>query len=384
MLRRAVGHRRDVSRPTRSSTARARRLTASATVSDVAGNSTTATSAPVKIDQTAPSTTASSVPDWSNTERHADAVGDRHALGRRGDALHGRRRLDPDRRRRSSSRPKACTRSTFWSIDHAGNVETAHTATVKIDLTAPSITVTQSPAANGAGWNNTDVTVTFTCGDCAVGYRVVHVAADGHEPRAPARASPGPRSTTRATRRRRRRRSTSTRPPPTIVGVVPRRERQRLVQRAGHGRRGRAPTRCRALRRARLADDAVDRRRVAVGRGYGRGRRGQHAERDGERYQHRPDAARRSRRRLRRRRPAGTRDRSRSTGRATTTCRVSRRARLTRSSRPRASRPSRRRSPTRPATRRRPTSRSVSTRRRRRSSGRRRRRRTATAGTTPT
>jgi hypothetical protein len=53
----------------------------------------------------------------------------------------------------------------YWSVDKAGNVETARTATIKIDKTNPTINHTQLPAANEAGWNNSDVTVTFECAD---------------------------------------------------------------------------------------------------------------------------------------------------------------------------------------------------------------------------
>lgn len=39
------------------------------------------------------------------------------------------------------------------------------TVTIKRDATAPTIVGAPSPAPNGNGWNNGDVTVTFTCGD---------------------------------------------------------------------------------------------------------------------------------------------------------------------------------------------------------------------------
>jgi hypothetical protein len=53
---------------------------------------------------------------------------------------------------------------TASCADNAGN--TGHASyNVKVDKTAPSITATAAPAANGNGWNNTDVTVTFTCAD---------------------------------------------------------------------------------------------------------------------------------------------------------------------------------------------------------------------------
>ncbi len=42
-------------------------------------------------------------------------------------------------------------------------------ATVSLDKTPPTITATQSPAASGSGWNNTQVTVTFTCADSLSG-----------------------------------------------------------------------------------------------------------------------------------------------------------------------------------------------------------------------
>ena len=48
--------------------------------------------------------------------------------------------------------------------DKASNGQTAND-TVKIDTVKPQISGSQSPAANGDGWNNTDVVVSFTCAD---------------------------------------------------------------------------------------------------------------------------------------------------------------------------------------------------------------------------
>ncbi len=56
--------------------------------------------------------------------------------------------------------------STGTCTDKAGNAAAAATATgINIDTTKPVITGVAAPAANGAGWNNTNVTVTFTCAD---------------------------------------------------------------------------------------------------------------------------------------------------------------------------------------------------------------------------
>jgi hypothetical protein len=54
---------------------------------------------------------------------------------------------------------------SYHAVDKAGNVETAHTLAVQIDLTAPTITSSQAPAANSAGWNNSNVSVSFSCAD---------------------------------------------------------------------------------------------------------------------------------------------------------------------------------------------------------------------------
>ena len=55
------------------------------------------------------------------------------------------------------------------AVDLAGNVEPPNTSAVRIDRTAPTITGTRSPAANAAGWNNTPVTVIFSCDDATSG-----------------------------------------------------------------------------------------------------------------------------------------------------------------------------------------------------------------------
>jgi len=49
-------------------------------------------------------------------------------------------------------------------FDNAGNSTTA-SLQISIDKTAPSITSSQAPAPNASGWNNSPVTVSFTCAD---------------------------------------------------------------------------------------------------------------------------------------------------------------------------------------------------------------------------
>ena len=58
---------------------------------------------------------------------------------------------------------------TFFAADNAGNVETSQSLLVRVDKTPPTIASSQIPAANGAGWNNSDVTVTFSCADSLSG-----------------------------------------------------------------------------------------------------------------------------------------------------------------------------------------------------------------------
>jgi hypothetical protein len=54
---------------------------------------------------------------------------------------------------------------SYKAIDNAGNEEAANTIEVKYDTIAPTVTHTLTPAANAAGWNNTDVAVDFSARD---------------------------------------------------------------------------------------------------------------------------------------------------------------------------------------------------------------------------
>ncbi|MDQ3870886.1 MAG: hypothetical protein M3301_04625, partial [Chloroflexota bacterium] len=58
---------------------------------------------------------------------------------------------------------------TYWSVDIAGNAETAATFKINVDTIPPTISGSQTPAPNGFGWNNTDVNVTFSCDDSGSG-----------------------------------------------------------------------------------------------------------------------------------------------------------------------------------------------------------------------
>src|SRR6185436_11041334 len=53
----------------------------------------------------------------------------------------------------------------FSVTDKAGNTASASVTGVNIDKTAPTINASRSPAANGNGWNNTDVLASYTASD---------------------------------------------------------------------------------------------------------------------------------------------------------------------------------------------------------------------------
>lgn len=144
-------------------------LTANASVADKAGNSTSASSSPaVKIDKTAPTTTATAPTNWNNTDVTV-------ALNA-SDALSGVKathyRLDGGADQTGTTvavSAEGVHTLQFWSVDNAGNTEATKSVQVKIDKTPPTINHSQSPAANADGWNNGDVTVTFTCTDSGSG-----------------------------------------------------------------------------------------------------------------------------------------------------------------------------------------------------------------------
>lgn len=64
------------------------------------------------------------------------------------------------------------TTVSYKSTDNAGNIEPLKTLKVKIDKTPPTITATTSAQPNANGWNNTDVTVSFTATDTLSGVDV--------------------------------------------------------------------------------------------------------------------------------------------------------------------------------------------------------------------
>ncbi len=137
----------------------------SRSVLDLAGNSTSASSPPVKIDLTAPVTSATT----ALSANHANVVVTLAATDNLSGVAQTTYSVDGGANQTGTSVTVSATGThtvKYFSTDVAGNVEAQHTLTVKAsDATKPTITYTISPTPNSAGWNKTNVTVTFTCTD---------------------------------------------------------------------------------------------------------------------------------------------------------------------------------------------------------------------------
>ena len=138
--------------------------TVSQTISDLAGNTATFTSAPISIDETAPTvTTTLSVPPnvngWNNTPVTIQLTCS--------DALSG---VTPSVCAPVTLGEGARQTVTKTVTDLAGNSTTVTVGPLSIDLTAPRVTFgAPVPAPNATGWNNTSVTIPYTVSDSLSG-----------------------------------------------------------------------------------------------------------------------------------------------------------------------------------------------------------------------
>jgi hypothetical protein len=140
-------------------------LTATESVSDRAGNTTTATSDPVEIDRTPPHTTISAPSGWTNSAVTVPlaATDDLSGVAATYSSLDGGPALGGDTVQIASDGVHSLA---YWSVDNAGNVEAQRTVQVMIDRTAPTVTYTGNLGTYGV---LDSVAITCTAADNAGG-----------------------------------------------------------------------------------------------------------------------------------------------------------------------------------------------------------------------
>ena len=141
-------------------------LSATATCTDKAGNTTTKTVSGIQIDRTAPTTGISGTSNnWVNGAATVSLTATDNMSG----VASTKYTVDGGSTQTGTSLTLSTEGDhtlTFYSTDNAGNVEAVQTAHVKIDMTAPTISHAFTPLSYADGaWTNQDVTVTFTCAD---------------------------------------------------------------------------------------------------------------------------------------------------------------------------------------------------------------------------
>lgn len=139
--------------------------TVSGTCTDKAGNTSAATAATVKLDKTGPTIEADAGSYVSGTWTNQTVTVKFVCM----DALSGLLGTCPADVIVSSSTAAAGQNVSGTVSDNAGNTVTSSTINVKVDKTAPTISGSRLPLANAAGWNNTDVVVSFSCDDTLSG-----------------------------------------------------------------------------------------------------------------------------------------------------------------------------------------------------------------------
>ena len=135
----------------------------SGAATDNAGNGASASFGPIQIDKTNPTITASATKadatsytagTWTN-----QTVTVHYTCGDGGSGIA----TCPADQVLSATGVTASVSGT--ATDNVGNSASASFGPVWIDKTPPAITSSRMPAANAAGWNNSDVTVSFGCTD---------------------------------------------------------------------------------------------------------------------------------------------------------------------------------------------------------------------------
>ncbi len=135
------------------------------TVTDVAGNTASATVTGINIDETPPLLTQSTVPAPASTGWYNIATGAPTITYTASDALSGGV---------TAPAPVVVGQGTNQTIsrtvtDLAGNSTTVSTFGLNVDLIPPTISAQRITSANANGWNNTSVAISYTASDANSG-----------------------------------------------------------------------------------------------------------------------------------------------------------------------------------------------------------------------
>lgn len=128
-----------------------------------AGGSAGPVSVSIKRDATKPTISGSASPTANGNGWNKSDVTVSFTCG---DNLSGVASCGPDQTLSSEGTNQSVTGTV---VDNAGNSDQAAVAGINIDKTLPSASASASPAPNANGWNNTDVTVSFSGSDALSG-----------------------------------------------------------------------------------------------------------------------------------------------------------------------------------------------------------------------
>ena len=150
------------------------------TAVDSANNSASVTFGPIRIDKTAPVTTAAYAGpkngSWYDNAVEIKFTSDDSVSGVQ--AIFYKLGNGAETRLNGQSGSisidtEGTSDISYWAVDNAGNAEAARSFSIKIDKSAPEITASASPGKNEKGWNNSNVALTLTATDVSSGVKEI-------------------------------------------------------------------------------------------------------------------------------------------------------------------------------------------------------------------